>query len=240
MTAGPLKPKTIEAAINAKGSGWKAAVTAEVDTPLVWLRGSEGERYEYEARSLVYDLGVDLSERLVKVHGRHGFLREALDDEELGAGRGVKRLTHELEVSVVEEDPSVTWETGAMYLRRLVDYHLRGLAAEMDQLPEVFHGSPQSYRTEVGLFSQRRTPIFNDRHHGVLGMFLNRMFLHDYVRRDNFEVKLQTAWEYEITEQARTYFNITWDLDQVVEDWLYNNRAGRPWGGGHVQFQMTF
>jgi hypothetical protein len=212
----------------------------EYDHPLIWERPSRGYTYEYVRKSAgtsaVYKLAPEQSLVLDLSWSKK---RESKSWYDI---KYAKKMDREVRISELKwiEEGIVEHAVGVAYVDRRVSYEQSGSALDTpDSLPEEL--SPEhSKRDEFVLFGTRYEPLSGDRHYMQYGLHLNYVNLKETRHDRVFESKAQWAWEYRYTKNARVLFNTSWDINQLTDDFPFDERPFRPWGGGDIQFIAAF
>ena len=103
---------------------------------------------------------------------------------------------------------------------RFIDWRLEGVPDPLEP------GESGRWRLhDRGLYLTDHFPIsaVSQQHFLQLGIISN------WVQED-FEMKLQTAYDLRIGKNGGLLLNATWDIDR-----LFTTQPFRPWGGGNIQ-----
>ena len=224
----------------------------EYEVPLIWKRASRGFNYEYQRRSA--------SLRLIKGQKNDGLYElslaaeskfEAKDWREYSA-LALEEYRKELHREVLTAN--LAWfktgadadhEIGGILISRRANYkHVmpNGVATESPEANDLEEKpSPDSGRFEQGVYGSVNRPIGESSHHRFqYGAHANNVFIDERDGYRNVEVKFQAAWEYRYNAKASAILNTSWDVDQLVADFPYQEGNFRPWGGGNIQFTAVF
>ncbi len=220
--------------------GFLLSGLVESDSELYWQRESEGFNYGYEQSRMRLHIREKSGPSIffMKFSARNKReSKEFLGD--LSYGRSIYHRSMEVELGKVVHSDGGVYETGIGYARRLTYESVTGESAEGEEVgPEkISRVEPYFYMTK--LLKTSNTLSFQ------YGFFLNAVelfeenasVLTDYGAT---EVKAQTMWVFELNKQSSFLLNLTWDIDQVLSDYPFSESAFRPWGGGHVGFDMSF
>jgi hypothetical protein len=218
------------------------SLIANFDHPLRWQRPSRGYTYDYERRSgaAVTSYRLTESDRLEldlswdrKSEGKSWY--------DSGYGKRMTRDTSTAESKWIRVGGQSEQAAGVAWIRRRADYQHDVPAGTTDesQLPEPV-GPDLALRREWVAFATWLQPLAGDRHYQQYGLFLNHVDLDDTRQVIATESKAQWAWEYRYTDKARVLLNTTWDVNQLTDDFPYDKRPFRPWGGGDIQFIAAF
>lgn len=216
----------------------------QYDSPLLWNRESRFYLYSYSKRTT--DLRLDLGdEDMVSgyasasvEHKSEGKLFRLPGD--MQQEKSLQRRVGVYETAVVHRTGGNTFTTGVQALHRDAEYEFSA-SEGVEASAYIEKPSPDlSQRRELSFFatSYLKTPShFNPQY----GLHLNQVDIAE--GGTDFkatEVKLQTAWDAIISEEARIFLNLTWDLDQLQQDFPFRKKSLSPWGGGNIQFLAVF
>lgn len=214
----------------------------EYDSPLEWQRNTLDYVYHYEmgtANVHIKDISTDYGLLSFDYHYRwkheKKFFREpfvipiAVND--------YQRETHRTTVSLYRPEQDHL-HMGAEFLITEVDGGFRSFIGDDTDLDYREYVQP-GLRREYMLFATQKLSSPN-RNHWQIGMHLNfPQIRFSNKTEEGLEAKLQTIYELVWSDRARFVINATWDLDQVVEDFPFDEQSFSPWGGGNVQILVT-
>lgn len=234
----------------------------EKDTPFTWKRLSQAYLYSYEKSffetTLTYDFSSDteVSLRLQqsnKLEQKKFYttISSSAEDPEVKVktvaptelptySKLGKRTNAEIELAAQFTLGDSTANIGLLTITSNADYiSLTSFSdADRDLLEPT---SPKQSRSEQALYATRYTPT--ESHSGYqLGLFLNNWEISEgeteILKRQNLEIKLQTAYLVGFDESLSMLLNISWDVDQTVDE-VSNGEFPKLWGGGNIQFSAT-
>lgn len=215
-------------------------IRAEDDSPLKWSRPSQGYTYEYRKSSfntggrLQYSTAQSISLELAVEKKEEAKTWTAVDYK--------KAMNREVRISELKwlDGGPVEHKLEIAYIDRRVLYQQTGAAiGGSAALPEELSPAT-SKRDELAMLATRYEPLFGERHYMQYGLHANFVNL-DESRHDRIcESKGQWAWEYRYTDKTRVLLNTSWDINQLTDDFPYEERPFRPWGGGDIQFIAAF
>ncbi len=220
---------------------------AAYHSPLRWKRGEQFYIYDFQRREAAFDYFMRIDDHWnmtlnfyydYKFESKSWYGEEG--DESLnvfakGLDRQVYKVFGETSYNFSAKEYLATSLSAAF---RKSDYHYQNPSNfNDDDAPEPIDSDLQ--RRDVILASQYYDPFKDSKHGLVYGLFLS--FPQVYVNSwsQSFEVKPQLAWEYRINDNSFILLNTTYDLDETIAQFPYEN--GFPgWDGGNAQFQLTF
>jgi hypothetical protein len=233
-------------------------VDFQFDKPLSWDRQSRDYEYEYWRRqsTIRLDMGNDRSiagyvsvEQEDKQEGKIFKISETLNFE-----KSMLRSVDIYETAVYHTAGTTLVTTGVQAIQRDATYEFAADEGVTDEDLVETPGPDTSVRRELGYFATAYFGSGLDVNTQV-GIFLNQVEIDessidetaaqtstDQEIREfrETEIKLQTAWDFLITQEARILLNLTWDIDQLQKDYPYSDRGFKPWGGGNIQFLAVF
>jgi hypothetical protein len=225
------------------GSGSKASLFAYRDTPLEWRRPANSHVYLYSAEGISTEVSIKPADnQQVTIIGKRDQKMEHKIGQDAFEGQHKKlnRLHDEVELIWEHSFDRSSFATGIANVFRDAAYDQLGLDGGAQRLEPLSPSRVKREEQALHLRYHHPTVAFAD--YFQWGLFFNRVELQRFEHEREFEVKLQTAWDFRHGENAFALFNVTWDLDRVAENYPYSDasRDFNPWGGGHVQFMMAF
>ncbi|MBI2602680.1 MAG: hypothetical protein HYW48_06465 [Deltaproteobacteria bacterium] len=206
--------------------------TLEHDQPLVWYRGNQGYVYEYrKIKEHVKLRSPTWRASALYLSWERERKAEAKEWTSVGYRKSMDRFAETVELGLLREKDDKLTKFFVQSIFRHADYdYIEGSAQ-----PERF--SPDSTRQEWALAFTRNRPLSSFAR-WQWGLFYNRMrFDVDSEYELDRELKIQTAFELNFSDNAISFWNLTWDLDRL---WDHRGVPFQPWGGGQASFLMTF
>lgn len=168
------------------------------------------------------------------------------DRDDLLAWGRLERTTFDIDLHVHWPTSSLAYDGGiwGIYRRALTTRPTLAQNAESPAVP----GLQSSVDEEEYLFLRREQALYGTIsapsstreltwHHGFTANYSQITFTPD---RDGLELKYNLGCELRANPHTKVFLNSTWDLDQLGQDFPYQERSFRPWGGGNIQFLATF
>lgn len=222
--------------------GWAARY--EYDSPVEWSHPAAGWQYAYERNWFDGRIDVPISSNYT-AYGSLTAERKIEKKVSLisgAAGRVFKFMERQSAIAEVGMDvrsgEGIQYTAAVQTVRRRVGYDYGSLAEGVAGWSET-NGPKSVHRDEWGLILTRHrsiTPRFAFQH----GASVNDV----RIKEDNriwktIEVKYQALFDFTLNENTFMGINTTWDIDQIIRDYPYPEKAPfRPWGGGALLFMM--
>lgn len=204
----------------------------EHDQPLTWYRVSHG--YTYQNRKLREQVKITSPtwrDSALYLSWDRERKAEAKEWTALGYRKTMDRFAETVEFGLLREKDDRLTKFFIQSIYRNADYEY----TEGTARPE--RRSPDSQRQEWAVAFTRNRPLSSFAR-WQWGLFYNRMrFDIEGEYELDREVKLQTAFEFNFSDNATSFWNLTWDLDRL---WDHRGVPFQPWGGGQASFLMTF
>ncbi|MBF0443479.1 MAG: hypothetical protein HQK54_16350 [Oligoflexales bacterium] len=214
----------------------------EFDRPLRWRRLSQGYVYHYGMSVLSLRLAYDMTpSESFYFSGFHEWKSErkewavSLKPEQM---KSLARRVDRNEAGVIIRNAGTVSSIGAGFLKRAAYYGQSQLSD-----PSLYVESPSPghiFREEPYIVATRFFPSY-EKQFWQLGFYLDRVHMQDGERRVSWQSKLQSGWIYEIIDNAHVFLNMTWNLDDIVQDFPFvDKKVYHPWGGGNLQLSACF